>query len=144
MAQLTKKRTVVLNGYICIVFYYIAHSLRSYSPENSHELRIINDRMVESDKEHLFATTMLPAIDRALSLGTQEACTAKTSRERDPTVGKGISFNFHHASGSTDCYHFKSHALVWFGIFGVGGNIDLDFMCDCVTSIEMGRRLTLN
>lgn len=45
---------------------------------------------------------MFPAIDKALSLGTIEAYKANKSRARDNTVGKRGSFNFYHASGSTD------------------------------------------
>lgn len=70
------------------VFHYTVSQLLPYNPDNSHDLRSINVRIVGSDKELRLATTMLPAIEKALSLDKLDAFTAKTSLARDATVGK--------------------------------------------------------
>ena len=76
--------------------------MTNYASAFTQDFRNIKARTYGSDKEDLFATNvLLPAIEKARSLGTLEACTARTSRASSDILGKLFSLSLRQCSGST-------------------------------------------
>ena len=79
--------------------------MTNYASTLTEDFRSIKARKHGSDKEDLFATNVVPAVDKEFSLGTLEACTPRTLRASFDIVGKLFSLSVHRSSGST----FLSH-----------------------------------
>ena len=75
--------------------------MTNYASTFTQHFSSIKARKDGSDKEDLFETNVLPAVEKALSLGTLGACTAKTSRASFDILGKLFSLCLHQYSGST-------------------------------------------